>query len=73
MANEYVISEKAFDPTGFCMDLRDNSGGLIVFKVFEGTERNAAFIYEYSVELQSHTKEFEILNYFMQSRAVGYR
>jgi serine/threonine-protein phosphatase 2A regulatory subunit B len=51
----------AFDPSGNYIALGDKAGRLIIFERLEGTQLNAVLEYQYSNELQSHTKEFDYL------------
>lgn len=57
VSDEDVISAMAFDPTGNFIALGDKAGRLIVFERSDGP----ALDYQYSTELQSHTKEFDYL------------
>jgi serine/threonine-protein phosphatase 2A regulatory subunit B len=61
VADEDVISAMAFDPSGCYIALGDKAGRLIVFERLDGTQLNAVLEYQYSNELQSHTKEFDYL------------
>lgn len=61
VADEDVISAMAFDPSGNFIALGDKAGRLIVFERLDGTQLNTVLEYQYSNELQSHTKEFDYL------------
>lgn len=61
VAEEDIISAMAFDCSGNYIALGDKAGRLIVFERSEGTQLNAVVEYQYSNELQSHTKEFDYL------------
>lgn len=70
VADEDVISAMAFDPTGCYIALGDKAGRLIVFERSEGTQVNAVIEYQYSNELQSHTKEFDYLKYYSYNQGL---
>lgn len=57
VSDEDIISAMAFDPTGNYIALGDKAGRLIVFERSEAGNIE----YQYSTELQSHTKEFDYL------------
>jgi serine/threonine-protein phosphatase 2A regulatory subunit B len=65
VADEDVISAMAFDFSGNYIALGDKAGRLIAFERSEGTQLNAVVEYQYSNELQSHTKEFDYLKYIL--------
>lgn len=61
VADEDIISAMSFDHTGSFIALGDKAGRLIIFEKADGPTPGAPIEYQYSTELQSHTKEFDYL------------
>lgn len=60
VAEDDVISAMAFDPSGNYIALGDKAGRLIVFERSDNGQLKQ-LDYQYTTELQSHTKEFDCL------------
>lgn len=63
VADEDVISAMSFDHSGNYIALGDKAGRLIIFEKGDSPTPGAPIEYQYSTELQSHTKEFDYLKY----------
>lgn len=66
VSDEDIISAMAFDPSGNYIALGDKAGRLIIFERSEAP----AVEYQYSTELQSHTKEFDYLKYALSHEGL---
>lgn len=61
VADEDIISAMSFDHSGNFIALGDKAGRLIIFEKGDAVAAGTPIEYQYSTELQSHTKEFDYL------------